>query len=79
MVLGGARRAGRLDARPFRGRPGPPKQGLAVEQAIIGVIVLGALGLTFYKVFVRPSCSCGCGGKKKHKKCPSLAEGLQDD
>ncbi|MDR1312549.1 MAG: hypothetical protein LBQ12_02365 [Deltaproteobacteria bacterium] len=50
-----------------------------MEQAIIGVIVLGALGLTFYKVFVRPSCSCGCGGKKKHKKCPSLAEGLQDD
>jgi hypothetical protein len=52
-----------------------------VEQVIIGVIVLGALGLTFYKVFVRPSCSCGCGGKKGKgaKKCPSLADGIQDD
>ncbi|MDR2613189.1 MAG: hypothetical protein LBG06_10350 [Deltaproteobacteria bacterium] len=51
-----------------------------MEQVIVGVIVLGALGLTLYKVFVRPSCSCGCGGKKgKDKKCPSLSQGLSDD
>ncbi|MDR3155041.1 MAG: hypothetical protein LBW85_12440 [Deltaproteobacteria bacterium] len=52
-----------------------------MEQVIIGVIILGALGLTFYKVFVRPSCGCGCGGKKgrKDKKCPSLADGLSDE
>jgi hypothetical protein len=51
-----------------------------MEQVIIGVIILGALGLTFYKVFVRPSCSCGCGGRKgKGKKPPSLAEGVSED
>ncbi|MDR1080330.1 MAG: hypothetical protein LBQ79_05090 [Deltaproteobacteria bacterium] len=50
-----------------------------MEQVIIGAIVLGALGLTFYKVFVRPSCSCGCGGRKKNGKAPCLADELSDD
>jgi hypothetical protein len=52
-----------------------------MEQVIIGIIILGALALTLYKIFVKPSCSCGCGGKKSKCKAGehSLADGLSDD
>ncbi|MDR2352455.1 MAG: hypothetical protein LBF22_04705 [Deltaproteobacteria bacterium] len=36
-----------------------------MEKIIVALIVIAALGFTFYKIFVRPSCSCGCGGKRK--------------
>lgn len=45
-----------------------------MDNVIIGVIIVAALGLTIFKVFVRPSCNCGCGGKR-HKKNKSLPEG----
>jgi hypothetical protein len=40
-----------------------------MDKIIIGVIILAALALTIYKVFLRPSCGCGCGGKKGKKPC----------
>ena len=36
-----------------------------METAIIVVIIAAALGFAVYKVFFRPSCSCGCGGRGK--------------
>jgi hypothetical protein len=36
-----------------------------METIIIVAIVVAALGFSIYKIFVRPSCSCGCCGKKK--------------
>ena len=31
-----------------------------METIIVAVIILAAFGVTIYKVFFKPSCSCGC-------------------
>ncbi|MDR2351028.1 MAG: FeoB-associated Cys-rich membrane protein [Deltaproteobacteria bacterium] len=48
------------------------------EKIIIGIIVLAALALTVYKVFMRPTCNCGCGGKKGKEK-PCEYYGMEDE
>jgi hypothetical protein len=50
-----------------------------METVIIGAIIVAALGITIYKTFVRPSCSCGCGGKKKHCERDGPMGGGADD
>jgi hypothetical protein len=49
-----------------------------VQTIIVAVIVLGALALTLYKIFVKPSCSCGCskcrGGEGDETRLDPLAE-----
>ncbi|MDR1086189.1 MAG: hypothetical protein LBP22_15365 [Deltaproteobacteria bacterium] len=39
-----------------------------MQTAIVAVILLAAAGITIYRVFFRPSCGCGCGGKKHHNR-----------
>lgn len=39
------------------------------QAIIVGVIILGALGLTIYRIFFKPACSCGCS------KCPPKKDG----
>ena len=52
-------------SEPF---PGLCGDRCRMDKIIIGVIILAALALTVFKVFIRHSCNCGCGGKKK-KDC----------
>jgi hypothetical protein len=51
-----------------------------MDTIIIAVIIAACLGFAIYKIFVRPSCSCGCGGKKSLWSChkPPM-EGDSDD
>jgi hypothetical protein len=48
------------------------------QTIIVAVIVLAALAITIYRVFIKPSCSCGCSkchdGKKDEPKFDPLAE-----
>ncbi|MDR2405506.1 MAG: FeoB-associated Cys-rich membrane protein [Deltaproteobacteria bacterium] len=37
-----------------------------METIIIVAIIVAALGFSIYRIFVKPSCSCGCCGKKKN-------------
>jgi hypothetical protein len=36
-----------------------------MQTVIVAVVLLAAAGITVYRIFFKPSCGCGCGGKKK--------------
>ena len=48
------------------------------ETIIVAVIILAALAITIHRVFIKPSCSCGCSkchdGKKDEAEFDPLAE-----
>ncbi|MDR1110231.1 MAG: FeoB-associated Cys-rich membrane protein [Deltaproteobacteria bacterium] len=49
-----------------------------MQYAIVGLIILAALGIAIYRIVYRPSCGCGCracGSKKPGEERPDpLAE-----
>ncbi|MDR1607057.1 MAG: FeoB-associated Cys-rich membrane protein [Deltaproteobacteria bacterium] len=48
-----------------------------MQEVIVGLILLAAAGITVYRIFFKPSCGCGCGGKKKHDR--PLDQSLNED
>ena len=46
------------------------------QTIVVAVIILGALALAIHKIFIKPSCSCGCSKCKpsKDEKFDPLAE-----
>ncbi|MDR0549984.1 MAG: hypothetical protein LBI10_11335 [Deltaproteobacteria bacterium] len=36
-----------------------------MQTIIVAAILVAAAGITVYRIFFKPSCGCGCGGKKK--------------
>jgi DNA-binding XRE family transcriptional regulator len=37
-----------------------PEKEATMEKIIVAVIIIAALGITIYKIFFKPACSCGC-------------------
>ncbi|MDR1873192.1 MAG: hypothetical protein LBS60_14940 [Deltaproteobacteria bacterium] len=50
-----------------------------MQTVIVAIILVAAAGITVYRIFFRPSCGCGCGGKKKNGRPLSEDGCMQPD